>query len=337
MTPNIFGRRLLLSFVYLFLLINIVACFHAYKFPHYDPSAEKSTNTKELTLSQKIGLALFGVNLPRPTNKSEPGTAFQRIRIQSNKTIEGWYIKRAGAKGTVVLFHGYGGEKSSMLDKEAVFRSLGYSTLLVDFMGSGGSEGNQTTIGYKEALQVKSCYDFLKQNGEDKVVLFGTSLGAAAVMKAASEHKMALSAIILECPFGTMLQTTKARFSSLGIPAFPMAYLLLFWGGVQNGFNAFGHNPIEYAAHIQTPTLLFYGAKDAKVSKAETEGIFHALSSEKKLVTFPEAGHENYLRRYEKEWTDHVRHFLSSQTGLKTDSMKEVTGKKAIENAGLDQ
>ena len=40
------------------------------------------------------------------------------------------------------------------------------------------------------------------------------------------------------------------RFHSMKIPSFPMAVLLDFWGGVQNGFWAFGHNPTAYARSV---------------------------------------------------------------------------------------
>lgn len=316
-----FRRGLLWCIFVLFILMNIVAYSHAYKFTHFDPSASHKPAIQELSLLAKVRLAFFGLDMPRPTARRLPDTTFQTIHIESNKRLEAWYIPSAGAKGTVALFHGYGGEKSSMLDKAAEFRKMGYATLLVDFMGVGGSAGNQTTIGFKEALQVKSCYDFLKSKGEDRIVLFGTSLGAAAIMKAASETQMAPSALIIECPFGTMLQTTKARFRTMGIPSFPMAYLLLFWGGVQNGFNPFAHNPSTYSNNIHVPTLLFYGVKDQKVSRQETDEIYKALPSKKQLVVFPEAGHENYLRQYRAQWTAQVDLFLSTTAVFQKDSV----------------
>jgi hypothetical protein len=290
--------------------MNVVAFFHAYKFTHFDASRIRTRNAGDLSVAQKVGLALVGVDNPRPINKTKPQHPFKTIKIKSNKEIECWLFKQSEAKGTVALFHGYGGEKSSMLDKAAVFEELGYNTLLVDFMGCGGSEGNQTTIGYKEAEQVKSCFDYLKENGEQNIVLFGTSLGATAIMKAVNDYQLKVSSIIIECPFGTMLQTVKNRFSSMSIPSFPMAHLLVFWGGVQNGFNAFGHNPIDYATNIKCPTLLFYGEKDEKVTAQETQRIFENLNGTKQLVSFPLAGHENYLTKYEKEWTDAVGAFL---------------------------
>jgi pimeloyl-ACP methyl ester carboxylesterase len=213
--------------------------------------------------------------------------------------------------GTVILFHGYGGEKSSMLDKAYEFIKLGYSTLLVDFMGAGDSEGNETTIGFKEAIEVRDCFNYLKVKGEKRIVLLGTSMGAVAIMKAIKDYEIQPKGIIIECPFGTMYKTVCARFHLMHIPTFPIASMLMFWGGIQNGFWAFNHNPENYARKINCPVLLLYGEKDIKVSKPEIDTIYSRIPGPKKLVTFPLAGHENYLVKYRKEWTENVSAFLS--------------------------
>ena len=54
-----------------------------------------------------------------------------------------------------------------------------------------------------------------------------------------------------------------------------------------------------------------YGEKDKHVSRQETDDIYNNISSAKKLVIYPFAGHENYLKRYDKEWTSDVHLFLS--------------------------
>lgn len=291
--------------------MNIIAAFHAYKFTHFTESnVTKTNNPAKLTIGQKIQTLFLGVSNPRPVNNGNPSTAFTTVRLKSNKEIECWSIKTDSPKGTVILFHGFSGQKSSMLDKAAVFSSLGYNTFLVDFMGSGGSEGNQTTIGYKEAEQVKTCFEYLTKQGEKNIYLFGTSMGAVAIMKAINDFQIKPNAIIIECPFGSMYQTVCTRFRSMNVPAFPMAGLLVFWGGVENGFWAFGHNPAKYAQHISCPALLLYGAKDEKVSKAETDAIFNNLKGKKQLKIYQEAGHENYLLKYKNEWTQDVEKFL---------------------------
>ncbi len=291
-----------------------VAIFHSYKFTHFsDKAAQKTDKPEALSFGKKMQTLLFGVSNRRPENEEKPDN-YESIELHSNKKIECWYLNKNNSdelivKGTVVLFHGYSSEKSSMLDKAAIFDSLNYNVLLVDFMGSGGSEGNTTTIGFKEAEQVKTVYDYLKDK-ESNIYLFGTSMGAVAIMKAIKDYDLNPKGIILECPFGTMYETVSARFENMNVPTFPMAGLLVFWGGVQNGFWAFSHNPTTYAKKISCPTLLLYGEKDKNVSKSEIDAIFSNLSGKKILKTYPLAGHENYLNKYKMEWIQDVSNFL---------------------------
>lgn len=304
-------KQLLRVLLTLFMLMNVVAIFHSYKFTHFaDSSIAKTQNPQKLTLAQKVKTLIFGINNPRPENKTFPTTSFETIKIESNKTIECWSMKADSSKGTVIIFHGFSACKSKMLDKANIFLELGYNTLLVDFMGSGGSEGNLTTVGYLEAEQVKSCFDYLTEKGEKNIYLFGTSMGSVAIMKSLNDYRFSPKGIIIECPFGSMYETVCARFKSMGAPTFPMAGLLVFWGGVQNGFWAFGHNPTAYAKSIQCPTLLLYGAKDESVSREEIDAIFANLKGEKTLNIYPEAGHINYLRLYKEDWTKDVKTFL---------------------------
>ena len=256
---------------------------------------------------------IFGVSNPRPENLTTPTSDFETIKLKSNREIECWSIKTENAKGTVVLFHGFAGNRSSMLDKADIFLGLGYNTFLVDFMGSGGSEGNQTTIGFLETEQVKTCFDYLTEKGEQNIYLFGTSMGSVATMKAINDFDINPKGIIIECPFGSMYKTVCARFKTMNAPTFPMAGLLVFWGGLQNGFWAFGHNPTDYAKKINCPTLLLYGANDEKVSREEIDQIFNNLGGQKKLKIYPEAGHENYLTKYKNEWTQDIQEFFTTE------------------------
>jgi uncharacterized protein len=304
-------KRILYFLLAVIILLNFVASFHAYKFTHFDPTIKiKTQDPKKLSFFKKIKTIFFGINNPRPENKTVPATAYQTIRLKSNKTIECWLIKSKEQRGTVILFHGYSGEKSSMLDKAEIFLSLGYNTMLVDFMGSGGSEGNQTTIGYQEAMEVKTSCNYLDSLGEKNIILFGTSMGAVAVMKAIHDDDLKISAVILECPFGSLLETVQARFRTMHIPGFPMANLLVFWGGIENDFKGFQFKPTEYAKSITCPTLLLYGEQDDKVSRKEINEIYQNLNGVKKFTSYPLAGHEDYLIKYEKPWKADIASFL---------------------------
>lgn len=305
-------NNMIIAFTICIIIFNIEAAYHAYKFTHYSKNEElKRTDSNKLTLIDKVKVLVFGVNNPRPKNLQSPEQQFETIYLKSNKQIECWRIVASESKGNIILFHGFTSEKASMLGRANEFIALGYSVLLVDFMGSGGSEGNQTTIGYYEAEQVKSCYDYLSQNNEENIYLYGTSMGAAAILKAIKDFDLKPEGIILECPFGTMYKTVANRFTSMGVPQIPFVPLLVFWGGLVNGFWGFSHNPIDYASYVSCPTLLFHGDKDSKVTKEEISEIFDNLNGKKVLKQYESVGHDNIYSNNREQWIKDITDFMS--------------------------
>lgn len=295
-----------------FILMNVIAAFQAWSFTHFDDTVGNRVNADSLNVAQKTEMLLFGASLPRPLNTALPGQPCETVTIQSNVALSAWYSKADAPhpKGTILLFHGYQDTKSNLIEVSDALINMGYNTLMVDFMGSGASEGNQTTIGFKEAENVKACYDYIAQKGEKNIYLYGSSMGAAALMKAVDYYKLSPRGIIVGCPFGSMYGTVCKRFEIMGIPRFPMAGLLTFWGGLENGFWAFGHNPEDYAKNITCPTLLLWGEQDNRVSYEETQAIYNNLAGKKELHTFVHSGHGQYIDTEPEEWATTVRTFL---------------------------
>lgn len=296
-----------------FIIVNAIAFVHAYKFTHFtSPNAARTKDPKELSAVEKMKILLIGIDNPKPVPAAFPTRPYTTLSIKSNMHLEAWLIEVEKSIGTIVLFHGYSGEKSSLLTRAEEFNKLGYNTLLVDFMGSGGSDGNSTSIGFIEAKEVNSCYSYLKYSGENNIHLFGTSMGAAAVLRSVMLYNLNPTSIILECPFGSLYQTTRARFNLMGVPAVPMAGILTFWGGFQQGYWAFGHNPEEYAKDISCPTLLMYGEQDDRVSMKETQTIFKNLQGKKVLATYPNEGHQIFTPENKMNWINDVTSFLTA-------------------------
>jgi alpha-beta hydrolase superfamily lysophospholipase len=193
---------------------------------------------------------------------------------------------------------------------------MGLNAFLVDFHGSGGSGGNETSIGFHEALDVAKAFEYaqrLPQPGP--IVLYGASMGAAAVLKAVADHELRPSGLILESPFVSLIVTVRHRFAGLGIPAFPLADLLVFWGGFQSGFNALGYRPAESASRIDRPTLLMSGGSDPWVRPDETQTIFDGLRGPKTLELFAGVGHVPCLRERPEGWKGAVGRFLEQVIG----------------------
>ena len=73
-------------------------------------------------------------------------------------------------------------------------------------------------------------------------------------------------ALIIEATYDTMLNTVKNRFDVMDLTSFPLANILVYWGGVRAGFNAFNYNPSDYARQIAIPTLVLHGELDPRVT-----------------------------------------------------------------------
>lgn len=294
-----------------FLLMNSVAFMHAYTFTHFSTDKEKRTKDPlDLSLTEKIAIVFKGIDNPKPTIKSYPKRDYKKIVI--GNSIFCWKQVTPNAKGTVIMFHGYAGEKSSLLERSEELLKLGYNTFLVDFNGSGESEGDDTSIGFHEAAQVKTCYDLLLSDGERNVYLFGTSMGAAAILKAIDDYKLDPKGIILECPFGSLYKTVCARFKLMNLPSFPMAGVLTFWGGIQHGYWAFSHNPSSYAKSVRCPPLLLFGALDNRVSLEEANLIHANVRGKKTLKIYANEGHDLFTSTNQMQWQKDVQAFLTT-------------------------
>ena len=299
--------------VLVFVLLNIVVYNHAYQFTNFADEKGQRVKPEDLSFGKKIKVIFTGVDNPKPVNDKLPNKPFEMVAIEGDVRLKGWLIEVDSSKGVVVLFHGYSGSKSGLVAYAEEFNKMDFSNLLIDFRGSGGSEGDQTTIGFKEAKDVKATFDFIKNKfPNQEIILFGTSMGAVSIMKAVADLGVQPNKIILECPFGTMRQTVKKRFEAMSLPSFPLADLLMFYGGIQTGFNPYKHKPMEYAKDVKISTLLLYGKHDARVTLEETEGIYENLSGQKELVILENSGHENYLNNDKKDWLSSIKKFIKN-------------------------
>ncbi len=305
-------KGILYTLFFLFLLVNFMAYMHARKFTNFKPGATGQATATGMSQKEVIKTLFLGIDVPRPENTVKPNIPFEEISlISENGKIAGWLLEPDSAIGTVIIAHGYKSCMSKMLPYGYAIRDMGYNALLFDSSGSGDSEGNHCTIGYKESKDLKTVFDYANQKIGGDIYVLGTSMGAAIALRAVAKDGIRPKAIIAQCPFATMQDASKGRFREMGVPYFGFGHLLLFWGSVQNGFNTFGHNPSEYAQSINVPTLLLWGAKDQRVTRAETDLIYSELSGKKELVIFENAGHSGVIISEPMKWKSSVRQFLN--------------------------
>ncbi len=299
------------------LFLNAVAYLQARAMTHFTDGGVRTSPPEALTRLQKVRVLLMGVKVPRPEDSATPadvGLEYQTVRFGglSGKDCEGWFIGARKPKGVCIEFHGYSSSKSSLLHSAQAFHGLGYDVLLVDFRGSGGSIGDNTSLGYFEADDVAGAMKFAA--GEwpgEPIVLYGESMGGAAVLRAAGELGVQPRAIVIESVFDRLLSTVENRFDAMRVPEFPAARLLVFWGGVQQGYDAFDLNPADYATRVTCPVLLMQGGRDPRVTDAQARNLFDHLAGPKRLEIFETSGHCGMLSDDRGRWISSISGFLA--------------------------
>lgn len=310
-------------------LINISAFSYAYKFTHLYSAEEAKKESPPRNVFAKTWRLFTGDRFYKHEVLDRPDSLYKAIHLKTadNLSIATWYRDwlplesiadtackvppDSGARGTVILFHGYTRNKSLLIGQANMFRCQGYNVMLVDARNHGASEGATTTLGYREAEEVKLAYDYVKSKGEQKIFLWGFSMGAVQIMKAVADYNLEPEGVILEEPFISLQSHIKNRVSMQGFPRQPFGFFITFWVGAQRGFNGFNFNTLAYAKKINCPVLLQCGAKDQLVTKAEADEIFKAISSKKKkLIVYEEANHESFLHRDPARWKQQIQQFM---------------------------
>lgn len=308
-------KRFVYTLAAIFILLNIMAAFHAYKFTHFYTNIPPVKKPEQMGVGEKASAIFFGMNYPKSKVVDSFHVAHDTINIKTMDSIhlESWYAKAdSNAKGTILMFHGHGSSKSAIIREATAFHNMGWNVMMTDFRAHGNSEGEVCTIGANEAKDVKAVWDFVQNKGEKNKVLWGISLGAATTMKAVHDYQLEPKKIILEMPFGSLKDGVKGRLRTMHLPEQPLSTLLAFWGGVEQGFWAFELRPETYAADLKCPVLLEWGVNDQRVTEKETNAIFSNIpGTQKTLVRYEQSGHESLCKKENDKWGKTVSAFLN--------------------------
>jgi len=106
-----------------------------------------------------------------------------QIKSEYNKSqLYGWFTDNNDSV-TVIMVHGFGVDHSSLDVHAQLFDSLGCNVLQIDNQAAGKSQGKYLGFGYIESLDLISWIKKVQtKRPNDKIILFGASMGAATVM-----------------------------------------------------------------------------------------------------------------------------------------------------------
>lgn len=203
---------------------------------------------------------------------------FEEINIEATDgaILNALHFKAENPKGVILYFHGNAGDLSRWGEITSFFTKYNWNVLVMDYRSYGKSTGKLSESALYEDAQL--FYDYvLKQYDEDKIILYGRSLGTAFATKLASENNPKM--LILETPFYNLTSVAKKRF-----PIFPVDYLIKY-----------EFNSNEYIKGVNCTTVFFHGTDDQVVPYDSGKKLYELASPEKgkHFITIKNGTHNN--------------------------------------------
>lgn len=262
--------------------------------------------------------------------------------VDSNEMLvrEAELLLRDEAQGTIILYHGFKGNKDSIRVMRTLFPN--YNTLIFDFRAHGNhTDGQCCSFGAHERLDVKATVDFIKHHAQIKdkpIIAYGISMGAVSAIEAQAEYGNLFDAMIVDSPFdsveavisrGLDHMTFKVVGYDLAAPLRTFFRKYSFDNRVDRALrfalNKFaGMNsvttptcllpvsPYKSIEKVNVPTLLIGCEQDTKVPLSAVEKIHKRSPGSTQLWVAQGRGHLDAFFYSPEQYIDRVGVFLES-------------------------
>jgi len=239
-------------------------------------------------------------------------------------TLRGWYWRRAGAESStsprlpseaepaVLLVHGGGADRRSMLKYVRFLHEAGYAVAAVDIRGHGTSDGDRLglTFGVRESRDVVSMIEALEWRGHGWIALLGDSVGGASSIIAASKDGRA-RAVISQNAYADFAEFAtdilEARYAPRAFGALVAEVVMRTWPApYENVVPAYA-----IPAIAPRPVLILQGADDALCLEKHAHKLYAAAAEPKELFVMPRARHATLWNTDPKAYEERVLGFLA--------------------------
>ena len=218
--------------------------------------------------------------LPVVEDPGEIGMAYEehRIPLDSDTSLRLWYLPTNFDRGTVVYSMGTAGPMACYLFSADLLTSNGWSVVMYEYEGYGGSDGHASLNTLTPDLQ--AAVEWARERtGRDRVTLMGMSLGSIPSVAVAVEHPDMVNGVILDSPVA--LQAQIERF------AFVVA------GQTQLLIDRLEPDLLSDAiiGDMTAPLLIFSHELDPVATPESVDVLFERAAGPKLIVRFPAVGH----------------------------------------------
>lgn len=253
-------------------------------------------------------------------DKPEEETAHPKSIFEGEAVPEDWWItsfdglrlhglaarQKAHTDLWVIGVHGYTGCAEEMGFRAGEFYRRGYNVLFPDNRGHGKSQGGYAGMGWHDRLDLCGWIDALvERQPRCRIVLYGVSMGGAAVMMTSGESLPGNVRVVVEdCGYSSvkaeMAHEAKYLFR---LPYFPLVSASSLICRLRAGFSFGEASSVKQLQKCRRPILFIHGSKDTFVPYAMLEEVYAAAPSPKEKLTVEGAGHaESYVVDPQTYW-----------------------------------
>jgi uncharacterized protein len=238
---------------------------------------------------------------------------------KNNYKLYSTYLKNPKAsKDTIILVHGVGGSRWSMLKYADMYLDRGFNVLMYDSRNHGDSGGSNITFGFNEKFDLDRWVSWLYARNKGGIIgVHGESMGAATALlhSQLNEAKKRVSFYISDCSYTDLEELFTLRLKDdYNIKNKLAAKVLIFYADKVNKLrNQFYFEEVSTIASIKdttTPVLFIHGEKDTFVPTAMTEALYNTRISGKELYIAPNSAHVESFIRNQEEYKEKVYNFL---------------------------
>ena len=235
------------------------------------------------------------------------------ITSYDGKKLYAEYYDR-GYDKTAIMVHGY---RSNPLNNFSYIGGKllerGYNLLFIHHRAHGKSEGNFISMGQREYKDVLKWVELIAaRESVKKIIIYGTSMGAATVGYASDKIKTdKVKMLALDCGFTSFFDQLSHLIKSGHAPVLIIGVLPFFLWGLLTGVRM-KRSTTKCIKNSHIPACFIHGESDTSVPIGHTLKNYEACPNEKLLITVPEAGHTTSLLVGGEETTEKFLSFLDS-------------------------
>ncbi|HMB23420.1 MAG TPA: alpha/beta fold hydrolase, partial [Anaerolineales bacterium] len=130
--------------------------------------------------------------MPAPSEVTVPADLpfdVQEVTFEGGDSLKmaGWKVPSQNG-ATIILLHGYGGNRTAMLWHAGKLVKAGYGVLMYDERASGESEGARRSYGWEDPPDVQGAIHFIEAESGDRIGIAGCSMGAQIALQSTAYY-----------------------------------------------------------------------------------------------------------------------------------------------------